>query len=150
MRKIKFRRAHYDSNGEFIKFTYWGKIGLNDEPEGDGSFAMPTHVSTCVKTFDEQLTDMFDRNGKEIYEGDILKSNSEDEMYINGDTSPVGFYGGSFHVTIAYDLHPIPLSYFETVWLVNGCKGDEETSMWLDEFEVVGNIHEQNPNKNDG
>lgn len=86
------------------------------------------------------FTGVKDRNGNKIYDGDILKGKTDD--YINGFLSPVDFYAGSFHVTITYDLHMIPLSGFDTVWLKNGCKGNEETSLWIDEFEVIGNIYE--------
>lgn len=36
----------------------------------------------------------------------------------------------------------LPLSGFKTVWLNNGCKGNTETSLWIDDFEIIGNIYE--------
>lgn len=140
MRDIKFRyrlKLVSDDWGNYKEGdidTFY--MSLNDRKSGLYRFAIDERwdVVSC-----DEFTGVKDRNGIDIYEGDVLKGKTDN--YINNYLSPVEFYAGSFHVTITYDLAAIPLSGFETVWMKNGCKGNEETSLWIDEFEVVGSIY---------
>ncbi len=83
MREIKFRQPIRDKNGAFIEWWYWGII--------ENSFISPvTHQNgNDTKHESQQLTGLKDKNGKEVYEGDIVD-------YGNGRNKVVEFIDGCF------------------------------------------------------
>lgn len=67
MKTIKFRQPIRDRDGKFIEWFYWGFI--------DGDFITPALQSNGLDTRPEsqQFTGILDKNGKEIYGGDLYR-----------------------------------------------------------------------------
>jgi uncharacterized phage protein (TIGR01671 family) len=121
MREIKFRRAHF-KNGKFNRFTTWG---VNVDHPG---FKSPTWDSDNHDFIDEQFTGLHDKNGKEIYEGDVVE-------YDNGTIAQVIFKDGGF---CGYDGYATSSDEAYTLLVA------EETPFSGSDFEleVIGSIHE--------
>lgn len=66
MREIKYRQPVSERNGG--GWHYWGYIGGNL-----GYFTTPLTSNDGVIRESYQFTGLFDRNGKEIFEGDIIQ-----------------------------------------------------------------------------
>ena len=106
MREIKYKQ--YPENS---KPHYWGFF--------DGMFIGPM-TSSGLNLPSYQYTGLNDKNGKEIYEGDIVKTDSGNKQVI--------FNAPSFDLD-DYDNG----DYYQG--------GDPYCHRW-NEFEVIGNIHE--------
>jgi uncharacterized phage protein (TIGR01671 family) len=77
MREIKFRAWHIPTKKMFDVFSWCKDCVFEDSMDGVGtSPTLPAEAKDCVLM---QFTGIKDCNGKEIYEGDILKS-----RYFNG------------------------------------------------------------------
>ncbi|MEC1682489.1 YopX family protein [Bacillus mojavensis] len=119
MREIKFRAYHTEKRDgqEFPRMMDWDEILNNDEEELACYFRNEfSNVSPLM-----QYTGMKDKNGREIYEGDIVfdeRKNSAEVVFDDGCFCVIGYLG---------DLrtHPIRDSLF--------CG---------ERFEVIGNIYE--------
>lgn len=144
-REIKFRMYRDGKMQEVHQLNAYGDVGSYqfNSPEDNGEFIM-------------QSTGLHDKNGKEIYEGDIVqfiheykyrtwnsagenKSLETTEPEINKGIEHVKYTNGSFRIgCVCNDLSMLP-SFTE--------HGENHNGKWTDkyyDFEVIGNIH-QNP-----
>ncbi len=139
MRAIKFRGKRLD-NGEWLEGYYRGnnegKAFISRIKRPPLSFAVDPET-VC------QFTGILDKNGKEIYEGDVLRSDEYPYSDLEDDERDNYFAVVYYHeeyarfVTVTITT---PESKVEGVW--NGFHKDvlrEE----MKKFEVVGNIHEE-------
>ena len=115
MRELKFRRPFFDDRtGEFLMFMYWG-VNI-----GAASFVSPGDSNYSSPKEDQQFTGLLDKNGKEIYEGDLIINYSR-----NGK-----------------EQHPIKVSEKLGAW-IGFYKGLEYLiAQELFEIEIIGNIYE--------
>lgn len=64
MREVKFRQPIFE-NGKFSRFHYWGFVR-------DGEFTGVVSPIEDARKNSQQFTGLLDRNGREIYEGDVI------------------------------------------------------------------------------
>ena len=147
MRVIKFRGKSIDTGewvyGDLLQFF------LNGEPvKTNFSILQFDYIKTSETTYETQpigvlydsigqFTGLFDKNGKEIYEGDIVSKTTKNG-YPDNRVGEIVFRNGLFGIKNegCYGL-PASILVSESNWVDGNASG---TSIY--EYEIIGNVYD--------
>ena len=126
MREIKFRAWNVKNRSLFSVFGFNGLYVFADTPNGVGTENNPACTEDCVL---EQFTGLHDKNGEEIYEGDVVRDGFDSVRTIKWFDN-LGYDGrGAMHSGF----------YFDETY--DGI-GELNYHNHMTDCEILGNIHE--------
>lgn len=129
-REIKFRGKRIDSDEWVYGYLYFG-FNCTDEYVPFISWKDSSYLGGIgeeeinIKTIG-QYTELHDKNGKEIYEGNIVKVNNEIIAKVIWDNDYLGYF--------LYANEENSIDSFEN--------GEQPLYDYLDSIEVIGNIYD--------
>lgn len=128
--KPKFR-AWDKRFSEFVEDFFVSEDGKIYKKTKDTSYGIAISRETSDKIILMQSTGLFDRNGKEIFEGDIVKTT----RFFGRADEIGGFY--------EYEKELVGIvKVLEAAWVID--TGSDAMHLWteIEENEVIGNIYE--------
>lgn len=140
MKIIKFRRPHFKyADDSFSHFSYWG-VNL---PLGNSfiEFTSPSTNNSCYHKEDQMFTGLSDKQGKEIFEGDIVRLGEVGSKYDN-QLFEIIYDFGSFQLFKEDGLPPLSFVYMAKQLLDKGKLVGGLFPSAMQFIEVIGNIYE--------
>lgn len=161
MREILFRGKRVD-NGEWVEGYYfkakrhWNDIGVHEDWIADGAiqnggWCNVVSKHAVIPTSISEFTGLTDKNGKKIFEGDIIRYADiyEYYCYLESLEHPEGYRENAFKDMwtvdkVVYDIkngYPA-FDLYEHDFDCNGLSELKESMQYY--YEVIGNIHDNN------